>query len=73
MIFSRRLRSEEHTREFVVDDADECWEVREEENHRVIKRTQMEDWHHVENAIMRFALEATQLQRAGWVEISNTV
>ncbi len=38
-----------------------------------IKRTQMHDWHHVENAIMRFALEATQLQRAGWVEISNTV
>ena len=74
MIFSKRLQSHERIKTFVVDEADERgWEVREEENHRVIRRTQMEDWHHVENAIMRFALEATQLQRAGWVEISNTV
>jgi hypothetical protein len=27
----------------------------------------------VENAMMRFGLEATQLQRAGWVEVSNVV
>ena len=74
MIFSRRLRSQEHTREFVVDDADERgWEVREEEDSRVIRRTRMHDWHHVENAMTRFALEVTLLQRAGWVEISNTV
>ena len=74
MIFSKRLQSHERIKTFVVDEADERgWEVREEENHRVIKRTQMHDWHHVENAIMRFALEATQLQRAGWVEISNIV
>ena len=74
MIFSKRLQSHERIKTFVVDEADERgWEVREEENHRVIKRTQMEDWHRVEHAIMRFVLEATQLQRAGWVEISNTV
>jgi hypothetical protein len=74
MIFSKRLCSQEHTRGFVVDDADECgWEVREEEDSRVVKRTRMHDWHHVENAMTRFALEASQLQRAGWVEISNTV
>ena len=29
--------------------------------------------HRVENVMMRFALEATQLQRAGWVEVSNAV
>ena len=40
---------------------------------RVVKRIWMHDWHHVENAMMRFALEATQLQRAGWVEVSNPV
>jgi hypothetical protein len=74
MIFSKRLRSQEHTREFVVDDADERgWEVREEEDSCVVKRTRMHDWHHVENAMARFALEATVLQRAGWVEVSNTV
>ena len=74
MIFSRRLRSQEHTKTFVVDDADERgWEVREEEDHHIVKRTWMRDWHRVENAMMRFALQATRLQRAGWVEVSNTV
>jgi hypothetical protein len=74
MIFSKRLRSQEHVRSFVVNEADERgWEVREEEDHHVIKRTRTNDWHRVEKAMMRFALEATQLQRAGWVEVSNTV
>lgn len=74
MIFSKRLRSDEHVKEFVIDDADERgWEVREEEDHQVVKRTWMNDWHRVEKAMMRFAVEATQLQRAGWVEVSNTV
>ena len=49
------------------------WEVREEVDKRIVKRTWMRDWHRVENAMMRFALEATQLQRAGWVEVSNIV
>jgi hypothetical protein len=74
MIFSKRLRSQEHTKAFVVDEADDRgWEVREEEDHRVVKRRWMRDWHRVENAMMRFGIEATQLQRAGWVEVSNTV
>lgn len=74
MIFSKRLRSQEHVRSFVVDDADERgWEVREEEDHRIVKRTWVRDWHRVESAIARFGLEAVQLQRAGWVEVSNTV
>jgi hypothetical protein len=74
MIFSKRLRSEEHTREFVVDNADERgWEVREEQDQRIVKRTWMRDWHRVETAMMRFGLEALQLQRAGWVEVSKTV
>ena len=74
MIFSRRLRSQEHTKAFVVDEADDRgWEVREEEDHRIVKRTWMHDWHRVETAMMRFAVQATMLQRAGWVEVSNTV
>lgn len=74
MIFTKRLRSQEHFKAFVVDKADDRgWEVREEEDHKVVKRTWMHDWHRVETAMMRFALEATQLQRAGWVEVSNTV
>lgn len=70
MIFSRRLRSEDHVREFVVGEADDRgWEVREEEDHRVVKRTRMHDWHRVESAMAKFAIQALQLQRAGWVEM----
>jgi hypothetical protein len=74
MIFSKHLRSDEHTREFVVDEADERgWKVREERDHHIVKCTWMHDWHRVEHAMMRFAFEATRLQRAGWVEVSKTV
>jgi hypothetical protein len=74
MIFSKRLRRQEHTKQFVVNDADDRgWEVREEEDHRIVKRTWMRDWHRVENAIMRMGVETTQLQRAGWVDTSNLV
>jgi hypothetical protein len=72
MIFSKRLRSRDHVKEFVVDEADERgWEVREEEDHRVVRRTWMHDWHRVENAMMRFGIEVTQLQRAGWVDVTT--
>jgi hypothetical protein len=70
MIFSKQLRSREHTRQFVVDEADERgWEVREEQDQAVVKQAWIHDWHRVENAMMRFAVEAVQLQRAGWEEV----
>ena len=71
MNFTRRLRSEHHVREFVVDEADERgWEVREEEDDQVVRRTWLHDWHRVESAIMRFGIRATLLQQAGWVEVT---
>ena len=70
MIFTRRLRSDHHTRSFVVDEAaDRGWEIREERDNQVVKRTWMHDWHRVEGAMMRFAIEATDLQNAGWTEV----
>lgn len=70
MIFSKRLQREHHVREFVVDEAHEHgWEVREEQDHRIVKRTWVHDWHRVESAMTKFAIEAMQLQRAGWIEV----
>jgi hypothetical protein len=70
MVFSRRLRSDEHVREFLIDDADDRgWEVREEQDHLVVKRTWIHDWHRVEKTMMRFGIEAGRLRRAGWVEV----
>lgn len=70
MIFARRFRSAGHTRDFLVQIGPELgWEVREEEDNRVIKRTRIHDWHRVEQAIALFAIEATRLERDGWVEL----
>jgi hypothetical protein len=69
MIFSKRLRSDDHVREFHVGRADHGWEVREEEDHQVVRRTLMDDWHRVENAINKFAIESIRLQQAGWIEV----
>ena len=71
MIFSKQLRSQDHTRAFVVGEAGERgWEVREEEDNRIVRRTWLHDWHRVENAITRFMAEAVQLRSAGWVEVN---
>jgi hypothetical protein len=73
MVFTKRLRRHDHIKEFVVGEANERgWEVREEVDHQVVKRTWMHDWHRVENAMMRFALEAGQLRQSGWVEVPTT-
>jgi hypothetical protein len=70
MIFAKRLRSHEHTRSFVVDNADaRGWEVREEEDNEIVKRAWIHDWRRVENAMMRFGIEAMHLQSAGWTEV----
>ena len=70
MIFAKRFRSHDHTYSFLVGHADERgWEVREEQDNEVVKRTWLHDWHRVENAMMRFALQAMQLQSAGWTEV----
>jgi hypothetical protein len=70
MLFAKRLVNEGHTREFVVDHAgDSGWEVREAEDNHVVRRALLHDWHRVESVIMRFGMEATQLERNGWIEL----
>lgn len=70
MIFSKQLRSHDHTRTFVVGEADDRgWEIREEADNQIVRRTWLHDWHRVENAILRFMAEAVTLRGAGWTEI----
>lgn len=73
MIFFRQLRSQGHTRAFAVREADERgWEIREEEDNRIVKRTRLDDWHHVENAMLRFMAEVVQLRSAGWIDVPTS-
>ena len=73
MIFSKQLRSEDHTRAFVVGEVDDRgWEIREEEDNRIVKRTWLHDWHRVENAMLGFMVETVQLRSAGWTEVPTS-
>jgi hypothetical protein len=70
MIFWKQLRSQDRVRAFVVGDADDRgWEVRQEEDNRIVKRAWLHDWHRVEVAIMSFKVEAGQLRSDGWTEV----
>ena len=44
------------------------WEVRDEEDSRILRRSFYHDWHRVERARVAFAIEAVELRNAGWVQ-----
>jgi hypothetical protein len=69
LMYARFLRKAEQTRRFTITDTSASgWEVREEENSRVIRQVLYTDWHRVERAMMAFTLQALSLQDAGWIE-----
>ena len=54
------------TRRFLVEAVESCgWEVRDEENSRVLRRIRTRDWHRVERALLALSVEA---KAAGWSE-----
>jgi hypothetical protein len=68
-VFSRRLEQGAHSRRFSVDmDPAAGWQVQDERDAEPVRRRTYDDWHRVELAISRFALEAAQLAREGWQE-----
>jgi hypothetical protein len=65
-MFTRNLRNADHTRRFSIQVTPSGWEVRREEDSRVVRRTELHDWHRVERARRSIALEVTELEAAGW-------
>lgn len=73
MIFARRFGSNGRTLGFSVDrDAEAGWEVRQEEDNRVVKVTHCHDWHRVESMMALFQLKASELEQDGWQELTAT-
>jgi hypothetical protein len=63
---ARIFRKATQTKRFVVlGPGTSGWEVREEQDSKLIRSVRYDDWHRVERALMNFALEATE---CGWVE-----
>jgi hypothetical protein len=68
-MYARVLRKADHIRRFTIHRADAVgWEVREEQDSRIVRTSRYTDWHRVERARMVFAREAALLEDAGWTE-----
>ena len=68
-MYARILRNAAHTRRFTITSAaDSGWEVRDEQDSRILRSRLYDDWHRVERARLAFAVEAAGLRDAGWVE-----
>jgi hypothetical protein len=67
-MYERTLRNASHVRTFTITTGGTGWEVKVEQDSRLIRRVCYHDWHRVERARMTFAKEALALQRSGWTE-----
>ena len=68
-MFATELRHAGHVRRFTVGEArGRGWEVRLEEDETVLRRVFYTDWHRVERALTRIALQVSDLKASGWCE-----
>ncbi len=68
-MYARMLRKASTTRRFTITELPFAgWDVREEQDSRVVRRVVYHDWHRVERASLSFSLEARALLKSGWVE-----
>jgi hypothetical protein len=65
-MLTERLRNADHTRRFSIMATPSGWEVRREEDSRVVRLVEYHDWHRVERARRSIAHEVRQLEAAGW-------
>ena len=72
-MFAKELYRAGHTRKFSNRDTGTSgWEVRDEQDDRVLKAVHYTDWHRVERAMNMFNLQIDELESSGWVSPSTT-
>ena len=66
-MFAKELVQAGHTRRFVVAEAGGAgWEIREEQDSRIVRRVHYTDWHRVERALTAIRTRVSELEEAGW-------
>jgi len=66
-MFSKELHNGGHTKRFSIrENGRDGWDVREEQDDRVLRETCYTDWHRVERALSAFRQEIGQLEDRGW-------
>lgn len=67
-MFAKELYRAGHTRKFSIRDVGTAgWEVRDEQDDRVLKAVRYTDWHRVERAMNMFNLQIDELESCGWI------
>ena len=67
-MFAKELYRAGHTRKFSIKDMGMSgWEVRDEQDDRVLKAVHYTDWHRVERAMSMFNLQIDELESSGWI------
>ena len=68
-MFAKELTQAGHTKRFTISDGGtDGWEVRVEQDSRVIRRVHYTDWHRVERAVQILNLQVLELEENGWEE-----
>jgi hypothetical protein len=68
-MYARVLRRAAHIRRFTITaTASSGWEVRDEEDSRIVMSRLYDDWHRVERALLSFAAAEASLRGDGWVD-----
>jgi hypothetical protein len=55
-MLTREFANAGHVDRFTVTHGDAGWDVREERDDRIVRKTNYQDWHRVERAILAFEL-----------------
>ena len=71
LMYARMLRKASTIRRFTITHLQSTgWDVRDEQDSRVLRRVVYHDWHRVERASLAFSLEVQQLLERGWEELN---
>lgn len=66
-MFTCELTYGGHVRRFSLREGrGQGWEVREEEDGRVIRHAHYQDWHRAERAVLAMQRQASELEARGW-------
>jgi hypothetical protein len=68
-MFAKSIRKADHVRRYTIKATQTGWEVRQEQDSKIVRQACYHDWHRVERAREAFSLKAMSLREAGWVEV----
>jgi len=67
-MFTKQLTRSGQVKRFsiVTDELGDGWEVRIEQDSRIVRQTRYADWHRVERALLLIEQEVSELEDLGW-------